>query len=118
MHRRSVRSLRLRNHPPVAVKFGLNENRLPQLSLYSESFYLAFYPDVANAVAAGIFIDGFDHYLRFGQSEKRNPSSLFNENQYLTTYTDVANAVNVGTFQSGFQHYILYGRAEERLTLV
>jgi hypothetical protein len=53
-------------------------------------------------------------YIRFGQSEKRNPSSLFNENEYLTQYPDVTNAVENNLITSGFEHYVLYGRTEGR----
>jgi len=56
-----------------------------------------------------------EHYLRFGQNEKRSPSSLFDEGDYLSVNPDVGQAVSAGIFSSGFAHYILHGRAENRL---
>jgi hypothetical protein len=85
------------------------------LSLYNEAYYLAQNPDVSTAVGRGIFADGLEHYLRFGQKEKRSPSSLFDEGDYLSVNPDVGQAVSAGIFSSGFAHYILHGRAENRL---
>ena len=39
--------------------------------LYNEQTYLADNPDVAAAVEAGIFADGFQHWLEHGQYEGR-----------------------------------------------
>lgn len=38
---------------------------------FDETFYLAQYPDVAEAIKAGVFVDGWQHYERFGRSEGR-----------------------------------------------
>jgi radical SAM protein with 4Fe4S-binding SPASM domain len=38
---------------------------------FDESFYLAGYPDVAEAVRSGVCESGLDHYLRFGRHEGR-----------------------------------------------
>ncbi len=44
-------------------------------SLFSEAAYLQANPDVGAAVAAGGLASGWDHFLRFGQREGRNPGA-------------------------------------------
>src|SRR4051794_15345012 len=43
------------------------------LARFDEPAYLAAYPDVAAAVAAGALASGRDHFTRFGLPEGRNP---------------------------------------------
>ncbi|MBB2206255.1 glycosyltransferase [Gluconacetobacter takamatsuzukensis] len=43
------------------------------LPSFSEAFYTASHPDVAAAVAAGDFRNGYAHFLRYGQQEARRP---------------------------------------------
>jgi SAM-dependent methyltransferase len=43
------------------------------LARFDEPAYLAAYPDVAAAVAAGALASGSDHFTRFGLAEGRNP---------------------------------------------
>ena len=94
--------------------FVLEEN-LSLLSLfYDENFYLTNNPDVAQAVSAGVWSNGLEHYLVLGQSERRNPSELFNENLYLSQNPDVAQAVAAGAIQSGFEHFNRFGFSEGR----
>ncbi|WP_448573513.1 primary-amine oxidase [Trichothermofontia sp.] len=45
--------------------------------LFQEGYYLALYPDVAQAVSEGIFASGLDHFLRHGLREGRDPSALY-----------------------------------------
>ncbi|WP_190303169.1 MULTISPECIES: SPASM domain-containing protein [Methylomonas] len=40
-------------------------------SLFDEIWYLDNYPDVAEAISKGFFHSGWDHYNKFGKSEKR-----------------------------------------------
>ncbi|RLJ20550.1 hypothetical protein DJ030_06425 [bacterium endosymbiont of Escarpia laminata] len=80
-------------------------NLLKDSGLFDESWYLAEYPDVAEAG-----IDPVQHYLRYGASEGRNPSSKFDTAFYLTTNPDIAQAeINP------LVHYFRYGREEGRL---
>ncbi len=44
-------------------------------SLFNEQAYLQAYPDVGSAVARGQLQSGWDHYLRFGQREGRDPGT-------------------------------------------
>ncbi|VXD14722.1 putative alkaline phosphatase [Planktothrix serta PCC 8927] len=82
--------------------------------LFNESFYLAQNPDVAAAVASGVIVNGFQHFIESGQFQVRQPSPLYDESYYLSTNPDVAQAVNSGAFASGFQHYINIGQFENR----
>jgi hypothetical protein len=95
-------------------EYVVTEN-LSLLSLfYDENYYLANNPDVADAVAAGVFSNGQEHYLLQGQSERRNPSALFNESLYLSLNPDVAGAVAAGAIKSGFEHFNRFGFSEGR----
>ena len=52
------------------VLYGQYEGRMAS-AFYNEQTYLADNPDVAAAVRAGEFPDGFRHWLEYGQSEGR-----------------------------------------------
>ena len=43
---------------------------------FEEAYYLAQYPDVANAVKGGNFRSGLDHYLIVGRAEGRIPGRI------------------------------------------
>lgn len=86
-----------------------------QLSqLFDETFYLSNNSDVENAIAAGAFNSGFEHFIDFGINEGRDPSILFNEDFYLAANPDVASAVSNGGFASGLAHYLNFGAFEGR----
>ena len=82
--------------------------------LFDETNYLALYPDVAQAVAQGVFQSGAQHFQSVGRLERRNPSGLFSEEFYLSEYSDVAQAVQAGAFISGLDHFIQIGQQEDR----
>lgn len=83
-------------------------------NLFDEKFYLSQYQDVAAAVGQGAFSSGFDHFQKFGQFERRNPSGLFTEDYYLANNPDVAQAVAKGWFRAGLDHFMQYGQSEVR----
>ncbi|SLM29947.1 Glycosyl transferase, family 2 (fragment) [Desulfamplus magnetovallimortis] len=80
---------------------------LKKSSLFSESYYLNTYSDVAAAR-----VDPLKHYIKYGASEGRNPSLLFNTAFYLEQNQDVKHSG-----MNPLLHYILYGKAESRLPL-
>ena len=82
--------------------------------LFDNSYYLANNPDVANAVAAGVFSSGLQHFELFGQFERRDPSAFFNASFYQAQYPDVADAVSQGSVLSEFQHFLTAGQFEGR----
>lgn len=105
--------------------FGADEGRsllpldfevggLQMSSLFDETFYLNHNPDVAAAVASGGFTYGYDHFLKHGITEGRNPSYYYDEALYLNTYADVRAAVESGVFSSGLEHYLNFGHIENR----
>lgn len=81
---------------------------------FDESVYLAENPGVADAVTNGFLSSGFEHWLRFGFSEGRQPQIAFNEEFYLAAYPDVAEVVANGSFSSGLEHFVFFGAAEGR----
>ncbi|MCP1364298.1 hypothetical protein BIS06_03495, partial [Halomonas sp. BBD48] len=84
---------------------------------FDEVYYLYRYPDVAAAVAQGIFRNGYEHYEQYGQQEGRQPAIhevAFDEAFYLSQNSDVAAAVAQGAFANGYMHYQQYGEREGR----
>jgi hypothetical protein len=79
--------------------------RLLSSGLMDRKYYLANNPDVRRAGANPV-----RHYVKYGWSEGRNPSSQFSTRAYLADYPDVA-AANI----CPLAHYIEYGRAEGRI---
>ncbi len=75
---------------------------------FDTSFYLAANPDIA-AVAAGGALSAFEHFLRYGQHEGRNPSALFDTAYYLRMAPDVA-----ATAFPAFEHFVHWGSYEAR----
>ncbi|MFE6661883.1 glycosyltransferase, partial [Bacillus subtilis] len=72
--------------------------------LFDRAYYLATYPDVADAA-----IDPVVHYLQFGWREARQPSMSFDGNRYLDDNPDVrAAGVNP------LVHYLAFGKQEGR----
>jgi hypothetical protein len=85
------------------------------IGLVHEQWYLAQYPDVAEAVRAGKFRSGEHHYVAWGIMEGRLPRKpAVDEAWYLATYPDVASAVGCGRYASGRDHYVQDGWREGR----
>lgn len=78
-------------------------------TLFDQQFYLNQNPDVAAAVAAGSFDTAFDHFVKRGQFEGRNPSAFFDTSFYLQQNPDVAAAVATGNV-SAIEHFVLNGQ--------
>lgn len=94
--------------------FGNNKDtsNLAKL-LFDSRYYLNQNPDVRSAISQGVFRNAFEHFVKFGLTEGREPSATF-AGDYLTGNPDVAAAVNAGIFHSGFEHFIKNGFAEGR----
>jgi hypothetical protein len=72
--------------------------------LFDRDWYLAQYPDVKFSG-----LDPYDHYLRYGTAEGRDPNPYFDSSWYLQSYPDVQrNGMNA------FKHYLRYGIFEGR----
>lgn len=101
-----ARKKSIRNKLLVAIRCLRSEGyRLVSKSpLFDEDYYLREYPDVALSK-----MDPIKHYLKYGASEGRNPSSFFQTNAYLAANSDVANAgVNP------LLHFLMQGFKEGR----
>ena len=82
---------------------------------FDEKWYLARYPDVAEAVAAGVFSSGRHHFIEVGYFEGRFPSELeVDEKWYLATYPDIAEGIKKGKIKSARQHFNEFGYDEGR----
>lgn len=82
-------------------------------TLFDEQYYLTANPDVAQAMNQGLLPSGLEHFNKFGQFEKRNPSAFFDTLDYLQRYPDVATAVNAEQI-STIQHFLSFGQLEKR----
>ncbi len=81
-----------------------------------EAWYLAEYPDIAEAVAAGEVKSARHHFIDSGYFEGRLPGPLeVDEEWYLTEYPDVAEGIKRGEIQSARQHFLEHGYEEGRL---
>lgn len=92
------------------VERGIN----PLDIYYDEAYYLANNPDVVRVISNGLYRNGFDHLIRTGLFQGRNPSPLYNETIYLTENPDAAAAVARGEIRSGFEHFLQFGFYEGR----
>ena len=77
-----------------------NELSVPGVE-FDESWYLKAYPDIAQAIRAGIESSGLSHYLKFGRAEGRLPY-LFDPTWYASTYPGVAEEAG------GTEAHLLY----------
>jgi hypothetical protein len=80
-----------------------------------EKWYLAQYPDVAEAIAQGKMPSARDHFVVNGYFEGRLPSLIaVDERFYLTKYPDVAESIRKGVEKSGQGHFLGGGYREGR----
>jgi hypothetical protein len=84
-------------------------------SNFNQEAYLAYYPDVKDAIEKGIFENAYQHYKLFGKNEGRVgiPNEPFDEDYYLDLYPDVQEACESGMLSCGLDHYV-YGGKEQR----
>jgi hypothetical protein len=81
-------------------------------AFFDEIDYLSRNPDVAAAVAQGVFSYGFEHFLLYGLAEGRSPSAYYDEAFYLAHNPDGAAAVQSGHLSSGLAHFLNWGHRE------
>ena len=82
------------------------------LPWFSETYYLATYADVAEAVAAGTWLSGYQHFLCHGAFERRRPSASLDLAQYAATHPAVAEDLAAGRAREAFSHFLAFGRPE------
>jgi hypothetical protein len=99
--------------PTSLLKF-LIQGRIPAAA-FDEAEYLRAYPDIADAVAAGQFINPLQHFLAHGYFEGRVAGAgVVDDDWYLAEYPDVAAAIAAGAFASAAAHYYAKGIREWR----
>jgi hypothetical protein len=81
-----------------------------------EAWYLAAYPDVAEALKTGQLADCKAHFVWFGYYEHRMPRPIeVDEAWYLKVYPDIEKAVERQAFASGQDHFNRCGYSEGRM---
>ena len=72
-----------------------------------DPWYLATYPDVAEAIEAGMFKSAKHHFVENGYFEGRRPAQFeVDEEWYLTTYPDVTDGIEAGKIVSATKQCI------------
>jgi hypothetical protein len=91
--------------------FGL---RIAHIDI-DEAWYLARYPDVAQAIEDKIVDSARQHYCQSGYFEHRMPYYIGVESDwYLTQYKDVKEAIDNKVFAASQDHFELIGFREGR----
>jgi hypothetical protein len=81
-----------------------------------EPYYLRNYPDVAEALANGLFGDAHHHYVEFGYFEDRLPFGVEVDTAfYYREYPDIEAEVDAGTILTAQDHFEHHGYKEGRL---
>ena len=95
---------------------GNHLDRMTDDTAVDELWYLAAYPDVAEAVQNGVFANAAEHYAIFGLLECRLPRYIaVDETYYLTNNGDVRLAIERGDWTSAQAHFEAAGYREGRL---
>jgi hypothetical protein len=80
-----------------------------------EEWYVAAYPDIAEAIASGAVRSARNHFIENGYFEGRLPFDLSVDDEwYLKAYPDVAEGISRGDFRSAKDHFQNYGYREGR----
>ena len=87
----------------------------PRTSPYfNPAWYLARYPEVANAIAAGTWRSALQHYLCNTTPTEFDPLVDFSERHYLARNSDLAAAIARGDWRNGYAHFLQFGAVELR----
>ena len=80
------------------------------------AWYCRRYPDVAEAIAAGLLPDANQHYRNSGYFEHRLPFAItVDARWYVTEYADVSAALSRKLYRSAQEHFEEVGFKEGRL---
>jgi len=77
--------------------------------IFDEEWYVARYPDIAEAVKAGHLSSGRTHFLANGRQEGRS-SYRFEADWYMQAYPLAHRDLSLGRASSPQEHYARYGR--------
>jgi hypothetical protein len=85
-------------------------------AVVDENWYLANYPDVAEAISKGTVASARRHFIDDGYFEGRLPFGIaVDETWYRSKYPDVAESIMRGTDVSGQAHFFRSGYKEGRM---
>ena len=104
LHAGLARKPKLGKANPALKKVEEEVNLVRANEKFDARWYLAFYPDVAEAGA-----DPARHFVTDGAYELRNPGPEFDSLKYHKAFPDVAKAQI-----AAFIHYVRYGEQEKR----
>jgi GT2 family glycosyltransferase len=76
---------------------------------FDEGFYARRYPNIAEAIQAGLQRCGYPHFINHGRFENRQPSPWFDPNAYGENAV-VARALAEDPELTAFDHYLRYGK--------
>lgn len=80
-----------------------------------EGWYRTTYPDVDEAIKAGAYRSGRQHFVEHGYFEGRRPFDLeVDEVWYTKTYPDIQLSVLNGEVASAHDHFVRHGYEEGR----
>ncbi|HET8996262.1 MAG TPA: hypothetical protein VFN42_06305 [Acetobacteraceae bacterium] len=77
---------------------------------FDEAGYLRLHPDVAQAIASGIGITAWQHYLGYGKRERRRPNDV-DPDFYGKAYPLAAAEIAAGGAVDAAAHYLRFGQA-------
>jgi hypothetical protein len=82
---------------------------------FDDAFYRSKYPDVVKAIEAGTVTGEFDHFVRFGYYEGRQPRQYnVDATWYADHYQDVGAAIRTGMVKDPESHFNVNGIKEPR----
>lgn len=84
--------------------------RYSPCAAFDESYYAEAYPDVANAVQAGVFANCYEHFLLFGMHEGRRPLRIFDPDYYVAANKGAADECESEQI-TPFLHFLKYRHA-------
>ncbi|MGE0420075.1 MAG: glycosyltransferase, partial [Acetobacteraceae bacterium] len=93
------------------------DRREPEVrtSIYFDpAWYLARYPAVAEAIAAGEWQCALEHYLCNDTPTQFDPLPYFSEASYLTRDSNLVTAIEKRNFHNGYDHFLRFGVHEGR----
>jgi hypothetical protein len=103
---------------PVAVSPDLMTALLKTLAstiVVNQAWYCEVNPDIARAIAAGLFKDAQHHYIEFGYFEDRLPRFInVDDDYYRAENQDVAAGIASGEIPSSQWHFEQHGFREGR----
>jgi hypothetical protein len=81
-----------------------------------ETWYRTTYPDVDEAIKAGAYRSGRQHFVEHGYFEGRRPFDLeIDEAFYLRHYPDIQDGIGKGLIESARDHFAKNGYEEGRI---